>query len=169
MSFLFLECSSPEIYVVNSFMSLLKFYLLKETNWSPSLLGWPKSFVRVFPHECMETCHHSLLVFCRSILSHLGLSRWCSGKESACQCRKCKRHRFDPWIGKILGVGHGNLLQYSWKIPWTEEPGRLQSIVSLRVGHDWVRHTHILSHLHIFDIYTVSVTNLLCLLLLSPS
>ena len=23
-----------------------------------------------------------------------------------------------------------------WKIPWTEEPGRLQSMGSLRVGHD---------------------------------
>ena len=25
---------------------------------------------------------------------------------------------------------------FAWKIPWTEEPGRLQSMVSLRVGHD---------------------------------
>ena len=25
----------------------------------------------------------------------------------------------------------------AWKIPWVEEPGRLQSMVSLRVGHDW--------------------------------
>ena len=25
----------------------------------------------------------------------------------------------------------------AWKIPWMEEPGRLQSMVSLRVGHDW--------------------------------
>ena len=25
----------------------------------------------------------------------------------------------------------------AWKIPWAEEPGRLQSIVSLRLGHDW--------------------------------
>ena len=25
----------------------------------------------------------------------------------------------------------------AWKIPWTDEPGRLQSIGSLRVGHDW--------------------------------
>ena len=25
----------------------------------------------------------------------------------------------------------------AWKIPWAEEPGRLQSIGSLRVGHDW--------------------------------
>ena len=24
----------------------------------------------------------------------------------------------------------------AWKIPWTEEPGRLQSIGLLRVGHD---------------------------------
>ena len=25
----------------------------------------------------------------------------------------------------------------AWKIPWTEEPGRLQSMGSYRVGHDW--------------------------------
>ena len=25
-----------------------------------------------------------------------------------------------------------------WRIPWTEEPGGLQSMGSLRVGHDWV-------------------------------
>ena len=26
----------------------------------------------------------------------------------------------------------------AWKIPWTEEPGRLQSVGSLRVGNDWM-------------------------------
>jgi len=25
----------------------------------------------------------------------------------------------------------------AWKIPWTEEPGVLQSMGSQRVGHDW--------------------------------
>ena len=25
----------------------------------------------------------------------------------------------------------------AWEIPWMEEPGRLQSMGSLRVGHDW--------------------------------
>ena len=25
----------------------------------------------------------------------------------------------------------------AWKIPWMEEPGRLQSVGSQRVGHDW--------------------------------
>ena len=29
----------------------------------------------------------------------------------------------------------------AWKIPWTEEPGRLQSMGSQRVGHDWL-HFH---------------------------
>ena len=29
---------------------------------------------------------------------------------------------------------HSNTL--AWKIPWAEEPGRLQSMGSLRVGHD---------------------------------
>ena len=30
---------------------------------------------------------------------------------------------------------HSNIL--AWKIPWAEEPGRLQSMGSLRVGHNW--------------------------------
>ena len=31
----------------------------------------------------------------------------------------------------------------AWKISWTEKPGRLQSMGSQRVGHDWViEHTH---------------------------
>ena len=29
---------------------------------------------------------------------------------------------------------HSSIL--AWKIPWTEEPGRLQSMGSLRIGHD---------------------------------
>ena len=30
----------------------------------------------------------------------------------------------------------------AWKIPWTEEPGRRQSMGSHRVGHDWATHFH---------------------------
>ena len=37
-------------------------------------------------------------------------SRWCSGKEPTCQCRRC---RFYPWVRKIPGVGNGNPLEYS--------------------------------------------------------
>ena len=31
---------------------------------------------------------------------------------------------------------HSSIL--TWRIPWTKEPGRLQSIGSQRVGHNWV-------------------------------
>ena len=31
----------------------------------------------------------------------LELPRWLSGRESACQCWRCKRHWLDPWVGKI--------------------------------------------------------------------
>ena len=30
---------------------------------------------------------------------------------------------------------HSSIL--AWRIPWTEEPSRLQSMGSQRVGHDW--------------------------------
>ena len=32
-------------------------------------------------------------------------------------------------------VTHSSIL--TWEIPWTEEPGRLQSMEMQRVGHDW--------------------------------
>ena len=42
-----------------------------------------------------------------------------------------------PGLGRFLGEGKGYPLQYScWEIPWTEEPGGLQSMGSQRVRHD---------------------------------
>ena len=32
----------------------------------------------------------------------------------------------------------------AWRSPWTEEPGRLQSVGSQRVGHEWVTNTEII-------------------------
>ena len=36
----------------------------------------------------------------------------------------------------------------AWKIPWTEEPGRLQSMGSLRVGHDWSTSLSLFTFMH---------------------
>jgi len=36
----------------------------------------------------------------------------------------------------------------AWKIPWTEEPGRLQSMWSLRVVHDWATSLSLFTFLH---------------------
>ena len=36
----------------------------------------------------------------------------------------------------------------AWKIPWMEEPGRLQSMESPRVGHDWVTSLSLFTFMH---------------------
>ena len=61
-----------------------------------------------------------------------------------------------PWKAAVHGVAEGRLSDFTftfhfhalekemathsntlaWKIPWMEEPGRLQSMGSQRVGHD---------------------------------
>ena len=41
-----------------------------------------------------------------------------------------------PGLGRPPGEGHDNPLSIlAWRIPWTEKPGRLQSIGSQRVRH----------------------------------
>ena len=37
---------------------------------------------------------------------------------------------------------------HAWKIPWMEEPGRLQSMGSLRVGHDWATSLSLFTFMH---------------------
>ena len=47
-------------------------------------------------------------------------------------------------LGRSLGKGNDYSLQYSFlENPWTEKPGRLQSMGSQRIGHDWVTNTFI--------------------------
>ena len=53
-----------------------------------------------------------------------------SDKEPSSQCRKHKRSGFNPlsWedpLDKEIAT-HSNIL--AWRIPWTEEPGRVQSM-----------------------------------------
>ena len=55
---------------------------------------------------------------------------------------KCLPAMWETWV-RSLGwedplekemATHSSIL--AWRIPWTEEPGRLQSMESQRVGHD---------------------------------
>ena len=69
---------------------------------------------------------------------------WVSGKESTCQCRKCRWRMFDPWVGMI-----------PWRRKWPPtlvflpaKSHRQRSLVSCpvhgvcRVRHDWA-HTQL--------------------------
>ena len=73
-------------------------------------------------------------MFGLSVIFHAeGLPSWLSGKESACQIISQKRQRFDPCLVhqdplEEEMATHSSIL--AWEIPWIEEPGGLQSMVS---------------------------------------
>ena len=54
---------------------------------------------------------------------------------------------------------------HAWRIPWTEEPGRLQSMGSHRVGHHWSNlacththgHAHTHTHAHLFPLANLDI------------
>jgi len=59
-------------------------------------------------------------------------------KEPACQCRRPKRCRFNPWVGKIpwRRAWQPTPVFLPGESSWAEEPGGLQFIGSPRAGHD---------------------------------
>ena len=73
-----------------------------------------------------------------------------SGKEPACQCRRCKKHGFDPWAGKIprRRAWQPTPVFFAWRIPWTEEPGGLQSLGSHKVLNDCNNFKNARTHAH---------------------
>ena len=92
MAFVFLRLTSLGMIIsgsihvaANGIISFLVFFFLLAESYS---------MVGVYVCICggvyiCGTCHI------------LGLPRWHSGKKSACQCRRCKRCGFNPWVGKI--------------------------------------------------------------------
>ena len=51
---------------------------------------------------------------------------------------------------------HSSIL--AWRIPWMEEPGRLQSTGSQRVGHNWATSPHLTSP-HLTAFFTVQLSH----------
>ena len=59
-----------------------------------------------------------------------GLPRWQGGKESACQCRRCRKCGFDPWVRKIPW-------SRKWQCPLVFLPGESHGQRSLVVYSPW--------------------------------
>ena len=57
---------------------------------------------------------------------------WDTGFRENLKC-DCFRHKYSGLLEKAM-ASHSSTL--AWKIPWMEEPSRMQSMWSLRVGHD---------------------------------
>ena len=77
--------------------------------------------------QLLFSVNSSFLFFCYEEVK--GLERMCSS-------------RFIPLYTSPA------LITLAWKIPWTEEPGRLQSTESLRIGHNWVISLSLFTFMH---------------------
>ena len=78
------------------------------------------------------------IVFGILYLVKMGFPSGARSKETSCQCK-----RLEKWVRSIPGSGrspaggtatHSSIL--AWRIPWTEEPGGLQSMGLPRVRHN---------------------------------
>ena len=71
-------------------------------------ITWRRTYLGHFPIFSHVKLNDLIISFWCLIGIHYGLPWWLSSKESTCQCR---RHRFDPWVGKI-----------PWRRKWQPTP-----------------------------------------------
>ena len=77
----------------------------------------------------------------------MGFSGGLVVKESICNEGGTGDTVLIPALGRSLGEGkatHSSIL--AWKILWTEEPGRIQSKGSQKVGHEWATKHALMTH-----------------------
>ena len=85
-------------------------------------------------HQCLAQCSWLWNIWWRSKLT------WCI---------LCTQRSFISYLcfySEKAMATHSSTL--AWKIPWMEEPGGLQSMGSLRVGHVWVTSLSLFAFMH---------------------
>ena len=75
------------------------------THFMPITKSYQFQFLNTFP----ISTHSPHLGTSSLVFSFPGGTR---DKEPTCQCRRHKRHRFDPWLGRFPGGEHGNPHQF---------------------------------------------------------
>ena len=81
-----------------NFLSYPKFvfFFHLETN-----LGWKIKLVSWLQYSATTSVRMGVKAFREADFCYMGFPSGVSGKDLACQCRRHKRHRFDPWVRKI--------------------------------------------------------------------
>ena len=92
-----------------------------------SVVAWLYLYIStIYTHNTHPMCVNVCVYVC------MGFPRWLSGKETTCQCRRCKRSGFYPWVGKI-----------SWSRKWQPTsvllPGKSHGRRSLGGCSPWGR------------------------------
>ena len=100
----------------------------------------------------------------KEVVVHLHNGIFLSHKKNACESLVMRWMNLEPiiqskgsqkekdkycilmhWSEKAMAPHFSTL---AWKIPWMEEPGRLQPMGLLRVGHDWATSLSLFTFMH---------------------
>ena len=103
----YVEVQSPNHWIGREFLTFSSSLSISDAHFSK--IAFQSEFRNWM--QILFLCLSIFIVLC-SLVYHIliGLPRWLSGKESACQCRRLE---FDPGLRISLGKGNGNPLQYS--------------------------------------------------------
>ena len=94
------------------------------------------SCISLYTWTCSHTCMSSRTQIWTREFIH-------TQTDFHCCTLTCSKHKGVHTFIYICSCSHSEKAMaphsstLAWKIPWMEEPGRLQSMGSLRVGHDW--------------------------------
>ena len=91
----------------------------------------------------LKYCLHKLTNFLNACIWWFRFSK---AFKTGCKLNKFSFPQAQHFISEKAMEPHSSTL--AWKIPWPEEPGRLQSMGSLRVGHDWATSLSLFTFMH---------------------
>ena len=105
----------------------IKHLVILDSSWEESLLGiYPKRLARDAKKEIYVQYVYCNVIYTKKVETIL-------------------RSNSKELLEKAMAP-HSSTL--AWKSPWMEEPGRLQSMGSLRVGHDWATLLSLFTFMH---------------------
>ena len=110
-----------------------------------------EDFFKLIPYSQLQHPINVPELFLHSVFIHsvtLGLDHITFTHPSSHTCQHDHILLWGPiaFISEKVMAPHSSTL--AWKIPWTEEPGRLQSMGSRRVRHDWATSLSLFIFLH---------------------
>ena len=126
------------------------------------------SLISLWMFPILQTSVGSSVQRCLQVLPHFFaflysiLPLWKTSEQANTQCFYFLTPQPTMWETRAETPGwedplekematHSSIL--AWEIPWTEEPGRLQSMGSQRVRHDWATTTHNKAFIPLLSLY----------------
>jgi len=101
------------------------------------------SLAYIYICVCVCVCVCVQTYICNFVHTYICIYIWiCTMQET----RARSLGQADP-LEKEMAT-HSSIL--AWRIPWMEKPGRLQSMRSQRVGHDWATSLSFFHFLHVY-------------------